>query len=228
MKLLKAIKIYSNSIVLMALFLQPLLIQANQAPLHHEFLQENYLQEQTIEVPGAFKTFVKQIIQNALQENRAHALCEGLLHCYEQIMQGATTLSLDDLLEAFPELIREFKVQIDNAKSARPDAPDISSFVGPSTCDLSSILSFLINLQNILIECCQDNQLCCEILQEDFNYTWTILANLGTVTAVVDFSSVFTVLNTINNEVLATLTTVNACCANITSEFSRPGLFLPI
>lgn len=61
---------------------------------------------------------------------------------------------------------------------------------------------------------------CCTNITNDFNGTFTALAHLGSSTAIVDFSPVFTVLNTINNEILATFTALNACCTNITNEFN--------
>lgn len=183
LKPFKKIKICSNVVVLLALFAQPLLIQTHEGPSHNESLKN--LNEEVI-IPDSFVIFVENIIRNTLKEEKEHSLSEGLLRCYENLIKGSTTLPLDDLLEAFPEFVKEFNEQ--RQKASRPDTQSNADngFVGHSTYDVSSILAFLLNLKNIFVQCCQNNQLCCAILQEDFNYTWTILAdiqaNLSTTT----------------------------------------------
>ena len=184
--------------------------------------------DEEITVNESFKIFIDSIIKKAFLHEEEHLLSPGLLNCYERYSQNenCTSMHLSDLIIALPELLKELDVQL---KAPRP-SPSHNGIAGPITCDLSQILSFLEMLKAKIDFCCQQQLDCCAELISDFQQTWTILAAISTITASVDFSSVFTVIQTGFNGTFSTLqdikNTITACCENITNEFQQTWTIL--
>ena len=167
---------------------------------------ENNIISKEINIDDSFKIFINAIIQKSLEQESEGNLSQGLLNCYEQciIDEKCYSLPLIDLMEALPELIKELNIQL---KAPRPTANLHDNLAGAPTCDLGQIVALIHQLQAQINQCCQQQLNCCTELISDFQQTWTILANIGTVTASIDLSPVFTALN--------------ACCTNINSEFQQ-------
>ena len=205
---------------------------------------KNYQDEFTIN--DDFKEFIKEYVERTSDAGNEEILSIALRNCYTKIIETpmCTTLPLNDLIDAFPELVAELEDQI---KSPRP--PSNNHFiVGPGVCDLASIANLLLHLKFLINQLIVQQAACCSQIFSDFQQTWTMLAQISTSTATVDLSSVFTALNAcctnINSEfqqtwtILANLTVtasadlsavftaLNACCTNINSEFQQTWTIL--
>ena len=185
-----------------------ILIQSTYANLiktTEQYIQpEKLLLEEEIPVDESCKEFIISLIEKAVLKGEEHLLSQGLLHCYETITSDVTCskLYLIDLIDAFDDLVKGLQDQL---KAPRPSPTN--AIVGGTSCNLAGVLALLQAIQSTINQCCQQQLSCCAELISDFQQTWTILANIGTVTAVVDLSPVFTALN--------------ACCTNINSEFQQ-------
>lgn len=153
----------------------------------------------------------KIVISDALENHTLHELPQGVLTCYEMLENGARVLNVMDLAKALPVVVERLSAMLKEDRAPRPDAPgntDGSPVGALLECDFTPVLQLLNRLIQIVTQCCA-------ILQQDFQFTWTILADIKS-TITTDFNGTFTVLSDIND----TLTT---CCANIQTDFN--GVF---
>ncbi len=104
----------------------------------------------------------------------------------------------------------------------------IQSSISTTTAvvDLSGTFTAIAELQNTVTACCAQTQ-------QDFNNTWTILAAISNEINNLSIGSTFTVLNTINVNVLNTFTaiaelqnTVTACCEQTQQDFNNTWTIL--
>lgn len=168
------------------------------------------------------------VIESALETHTLHELPMGVLRCYEQLENGAKSLHVQDLAIALPVVVEKLTQMMKTERAPRPDAPGNTDGAPVGTvleCNFNEVLQLLNRLTMIVTQCCS-------ILQQDFAFTWTILADIksslttccadiqvdfnGVFTSIaaidMDFNSIFTAISDVKN----TLTT---CCADIEVNF---------
>jgi len=161
----------------------------------------------TIENP-IFKSYILFLIEKGLEDGAEQSFSNGLLECYEKIVQNNNEFSIDDLKEAFTELIEG--LQYLQTKAPRPIISN--PIVGPPTCDLSEINTLLHEIRALIVGCCNNSTL-------SFNSTFTALYDLQNTLTVCcenitnEFDATFTVLYNLQN-------TLTACCLNVVNDFN--------
>lgn len=193
---------------------------AESSPLVQSMLEKGNPDEVYITVENPlFKSFVFDLVKNALEQGTEYSLSNGLLRCYEQLLQDKNEFSLVDLKEAMPDLLgRADSMQL---KASRPPLP--YPIVGPGTCDLSTVNNMLSQIQTQIAQCCNNIFLdfqgtystitaCCNNITSEFQQTWTILGVIQT-----DLSEVLVELSTILAISIDTNTKVTALEAAVTT-----------
>jgi hypothetical protein len=150
---------------------------------------------------------VISLVENALQDNAREQLSNGLLNCYEQVCKDEKKFLVNDLIDAFPDLMAGLNRMV---KASRPQMQH--PLAGPVGCDLSEIIRLLNYLYTLLAQCCNGATI-------SFNGTFTVFNDLqGTLTqccanTTAEFDSTFTVINAIQN-------TLNTCCIDFTNALN--------
>ncbi len=159
-----------------------------------------------------FKTFVVSIVDQACAQGMENHIPESILRCYEQLMAGNNELPEKDLKEALPDLLACLTAKIEHMRAPRPNAQDLSSaIVGPLVCNVNNLEDLLRELRDIIEGCCEE-------IQIDFDFTFSLLIDLKDTLTICcenienNFEGTFTVLQ----EILDTLT---ICCENIENNF---------
>ncbi len=184
-----------------------------------------------------FKTFVASIVDQACAQGMENHIPESILRCYEQLMAGNNELPEKDLKEALPDLLACLTAKIEQMRAPRPNAQDLSSaIVGPLVCNVNNLEDLLRELRDIIEGCCEEIQIdfdftfsllidlkdpfteCCANIQDNFDGTFTVLADIKlTLTeCCADIQDNFESTFSILADIKDTLT---ICCENIENNF---------
>ncbi|MEX0940014.1 MAG: hypothetical protein WDZ41_01510, partial [Candidatus Babeliales bacterium] len=160
---------------------------------------------------NVFETNLKEILQAII--NTSDNPSPLLYQCYKKLNEGAFFLTIRDLVDLMPEIIDNIsepeqeesrQLEPSDPRAPRQDAPSPeanNAIVGCGACDLTQVLSLL----SVIKKRIQQLQI---LICDKFEQTWTILDNL-IITATVDFSEVFTVLDEILDCCNATFTVLD-------------------
>jgi len=133
---------------------------------------------------------------------------------------SGTFTAIEDLKEVMCDKFEQTWTILDDIKEITCDKFEQTwTILANLDLDNSGVFTVLDDLKLTLTECCAD-------IFEDFRETWTILNeieikidNIGTVTAEVDLSGVFTSINDLKE-------TVTECCAEIFEDFRETWTIL--
>ncbi len=216
-------------LILISLIFQPISIQSKQHSTTQEpssvSLSSTHMSITPDNLMGIhLDELLRIVIENALENHTFHELPPIIMDCYKQLQNGAQSFNIQDLAQILPIAVEQLTSIMKAERALRPDAPGNANGASVGTsleCNFSEVLQPLNRLTHIVVQCCT-------MIQQDFNATWTILADLkqtittdinGTFTAIAaivagscDLSGVYTTLNDID-------TTLTTCCSNIQNDF---------
>ncbi|HEX2977581.1 MAG TPA: hypothetical protein VHO47_00455, partial [Candidatus Babeliales bacterium] len=186
----------------------------------------------TVPEPADFRSTLLLVKESGIAANSGKEVSAALERCLGSLNSENYDVCAQDILVVMPSLLKFFGQVNDATKAPRLDAP----FIGDgavsgcgSCCDLGQMLALLGLIKTEVNTIDQELIECCEAIAREFQETWTTLANLQ-ITASVDFSPVFSVINECCNSTFSSLadikTTLTACCATINSEFQQTWTIL--
>ncbi len=183
----------------------------------HEARIDNYAQE-------SLMTFFEYIFDH--EEEKNTEFFDSLTRCYDQLKKGNQSLCIGDLLIASPLLI------------AYCDEYIVGESYKSVSCDIGPIILLLNALKAQINQLGQDQFNCCQLLQSDFQETFSILFEVtqsfstfdATVALLVD--TIATLTNSITSftgiplSIAVLQDTVEMCCDTINSEFQQTWTIL--
>ena len=183
----------------------------------------------TIKLTMASRQLLQNLLEYTLQSINIETASQGLLRSYKRLIDNEHTVFVADLIQALPELM--LALENETFKAPRPSAYATAdgSLVGPLlTCNTSDITELLKNIKSILLQCCLNQQTCCAEILENFQETFTILADIKntilTTSIIADCNGTFSVINAGFEGTFTTLTEINntltECCADIAGNFA--------